>query len=516
MSATPFAGAGAVSAAVARPHSTVLVDFDETLWLRSSTETYLDTLRPRVLAVPLLTALDVLRPWALLPGDRRRFVYRDWLRVLVASVLLPWSLLRWRRIAPGLGRRWQNEELLQALGAARSRPVHVVTFGFRPVVAPLLAGIDAAARLTVVGGLLDGPRLRREGKRVHAERVLGETAVAEAVLVTDSEDDADLLEVCRSPVLTRWPGARYERAFSDAYQPLLYTRKGKRAGQKYLLQHVLLEDVLLLSLAAAWTMERPLLGAVALLLLHLSFWLVYEIGYHENDHLAALRERAPSVPEGAEAYRDRMKPRAAWATALAVGLSGAALLALGNPDALALLDGTEPGAGLVVATGLLWAGYLCAARALYWAYNRFDPRVRGLPYAGLQVARTLGYAVVVTLTLPGALALAAVVVARWVPYAAYRSTGTEWASDRRMLLWSAFVVMLCLGLALDAAAVLVPQTVVIALWLAARAHRPLRQTVRQVLAGNGSGPPAPAGDQRPGELGAEAAAEDRDASVRVR
>lgn len=306
--------------------------------------------------------LDVLRPWALLPGARRRFVYRDWLRVLVASLLLPWSLLRWRRIAPALGRRWQNEELLEALGPDRHLEVHVVTFGFRPVVAPLLAGIDAATRLTVVGGLFTGPRLRRAGKRAHAERELGAPAVADAVLVTDSEDDADLLETCRAPVLTRWPQARYERALADAYVPFLYTRKGKRPGQKYLLHHVLLTDVLLLCLAAAWAMERPLLGALALLLLHLSFWLVYEIGYHENDHLAVLRERAPSVPAGAAAYGARMKPLAAWAAALVVGLPGAALLAVSNPGALSLLGSAEPGPRLVSRPGCCGPA-TCSSRA---------------------------------------------------------------------------------------------------------------------------------------------------------
>lgn len=92
-----------------------LVDFDETLWLRSSTEVYLASLRPRLLAFLVLTALDVLRPWRWLPGDRRTFLYRDWIRVSVTSLLLPWSLLLWRRQAKGLGRRWQNGPLVDAL-----------------------------------------------------------------------------------------------------------------------------------------------------------------------------------------------------------------------------------------------------------------------------------------------------------------------------------------------------------------------------------------------------------------
>ena len=186
-----------------------------------------------------------------------------------------------------------------------------------------------------------------------------------------------------------------------------------------------------------------------------------------------------------------MKPAAAWASALAVGLPGAALLAVANPGALTLLGGLDRGWVLVAATSALWVAYLLVARALYWGYNRLDPAVRGLPYAGLQAARTLGYALVVHVTLPGALALAALVVARWVPYAAYRSLGTRWAGNGRMLLWSAFVLMLCLGLVVDAAAVLVPQTAVTAAWLAARAHRPLRQTARQVLARPPSAPPGP-------------------------
>jgi hypothetical protein len=189
-----------------RTQSATLVDFDETLWLRSSTEAYLAGARPRWIAVAIQRGLDVLRPWSVLPGDRKSFLYRDWLRVLTITVLLPWTLPLWRRRAPALAARWRNRELMLALEGAG--PVCVVSFGFGPLVRPLLAEVLPGARLVVVSDILRGYRVRAQGKRVAVERVLGRDVLAGAVVVTDSRDDVDLLAACRTPLLLVWPTAR--------------------------------------------------------------------------------------------------------------------------------------------------------------------------------------------------------------------------------------------------------------------------------------------------------------------
>lgn len=182
----------------------VVVDFDETLLLVSSTLAYLEALRPRKAAAAIIFGLRALRPWRWLPSWRADPVYTDyWLRVLVTTVILPWSLPRWRKRAPALGARWRNQELLDALRAP-GRELHVGTFGIRFVVAPMLDGIAPDASLTVAAGWLGAPRFRSGGKLRAFERELGDAVVADAIVVTDSLDDADLLAACRTPVLVRW------------------------------------------------------------------------------------------------------------------------------------------------------------------------------------------------------------------------------------------------------------------------------------------------------------------------
>ena len=465
-------GARVRQAISVRDHSAVLIDFDETLFLRSSTESYLGSARPRWLALIVLELLDVLRPWAFLPGERSRFVYRDWLRVLLISVLLPWTLIRWRRQAPALGRRWQNDELLAALQGRG--PVHVVTFGFAPVVRPLLAGMTVDAELTVVSSLTRGHRVRAEGKLPAARRELGNQVVVGSLVVTDSEDDADLLAYARTGVLAQWPAAVHETAFFRSYVPFLYTRKGKRAGQRYLVHNVLLEDVVVLVLAFAWTAANPVLTAIGLLTLHLSFWLVYEIGYHENDHRAALRERAPHRPAGAEEHADRMKPVFAWLCALLLALPGCYLVALGAGPSLRTTAGPGSGPAVVGVVLFTWVAYLLVSRAAFAAYNQLETSRRSFPYAVLQLTRTAGYGVLLTASHVGVIALGALVLARWFPYMTYRDLGQHPRGSHRLTMLLAFVVLGLVQAAGDPEVLWSLQAVVVLLYFMGRAHRPLR------------------------------------------
>ena len=50
-------------AAVLTHTGPVLLDFDETLYLRNSTEDFIDCARPAVLALLVLRLLDFIRPW---------------------------------------------------------------------------------------------------------------------------------------------------------------------------------------------------------------------------------------------------------------------------------------------------------------------------------------------------------------------------------------------------------------------------------------------------------------------
>lgn len=459
-------------AVAAQQHSVVLCDFDETLWLRNSTESYLDSVRPRWLAVLLLQMLDVVRPWGLLPGPNRRFLYRDWMRVLLVTVFIPWTLPRWRRSAAVLGGQWRNQELLDSVGGVA--PLHVVTFGFGPVVRPLLTALHPSARLTVASGLLRGWQVRAKGKRAAVESELSRGIVAEALFITDSADDADLLAACRTPMLLVWPSAQYVPAHCTSYVPFLYTRRGKRAGQKYLLHNVLLEDVAVLGLAFAWTADRPVLVAAGLALLHASFWIIYEIGYHENDHYAVRREQKPHRPVGSAEYAKRMKPHLAWMCSLVPALPGCWLLAAGAGSSLRVGGGFDellPRAGAVL---LAWTGYLVASRGAYWIYNRLPEDRRSPMYIVLQLTRTAGYGVLLVLDPTGVVVVGALVLGRWIPYLAYRDLGVHLRISHRMLMLIAFCLLGAVQSVSEPSTWWDMQAAVAFLYFLARARRPVQ------------------------------------------
>jgi len=310
---------GALGGPDARTH--VIVDFDETLWLRNTTEEYLHSLRPRVLALAILLAIDALRPWAFLRRKDARLLYRDWIRTVACTVLMPWSLGLWRRGAAERARRWRNGTLIEWLGRDGRRPLQVATLGLDVLVRPILKHIDPTAELIAAGTLWSGYRIRHLGKSAWIDaRLAG--MVSDAVVITDSEHDADILAGAGTPVLVKWPDAEYRPAFADSYLPFLYTQRAKRPGENYMLYGFLLEDMVHLWLAFAWIMAQPLVGALALLLMHLGFFAVYELGYRENDVLAVRHEAKPTLKAQATAYVDRVKPGLAWLAGLVLSLPG--------------------------------------------------------------------------------------------------------------------------------------------------------------------------------------------------
>ena len=66
----------ATLAAVRTHEGPLLVDLDETLYLRNSTEDFIDCARPGLLALLLLRVLEVLKPWRLTGGIDTRDTWR--------------------------------------------------------------------------------------------------------------------------------------------------------------------------------------------------------------------------------------------------------------------------------------------------------------------------------------------------------------------------------------------------------------------------------------------------------
>ena len=467
----------------------VILRFDETLWLRDSTEMYLRSLWPRLPAVLLLMLLERLRPWRYLAGAEAERQYRDCLRVLVTSLLLPWNIVIWRRRARRLGPVHANEPLLALTG--KGAPPLVVSSGFRFIVAPLLRAIDPRLRLCVAGGFWTGFRLRRRAKWPALVAAVGAPAASRALYVTNSDDDRDVLDAVEHPLLIRWPAARHVDALADAYVPFLYTQRGKRTGSDYLVQVVLKRDVAVLWLAYAWSQPSPVLAGVALLLLHLSFWLIYEISYHENDVLGERLESQPSLAAGFGDMRQRMCARCAWIASLLLALPALPLLACAA-------DAQGRGAltaGALIGLALGWVLYLAAARATFWLYNHRSPASRGLLYLGLQLFRSVGYGLFLPATVAGAALCIAHVLVSWVPYLAYRYGHVRIETPDRLLYPIDFLLVLLAVTLLtrDPGGLLNVQTGAILLYFGWRARHEAMAWLRSAtpLAATSGAEPAP-------------------------
>ncbi|WP_028080677.1 haloacid dehalogenase-like hydrolase [Solimonas soli] len=418
----------AALAAVREHHGALLIDLDETLYLRNSTEDFLDSARPGLLALLLLRLLDVLKPWRWTGGESTRDVWR----VRVILTLLPWTLRRWWRRVPGLVRDHRNVALLEALAPAGPR-AWVVTAGFAPIVAPLIEalGLDHGRVLACSLFELDDRRL---GKLPRVVAALGEKSLRDSLVLTDSPDDDALLEACARPLHVVWPNALYRRALSHVYLPGQYLTLVKRPGERYILRGILQEDFAFWLLASLALAAAPLTHALGLGALLLSFWTIYELGYVDNDRIAARYEREPKLSAAFHQAPVATPVVQPWLWAAAAGSAGIWLLRWPAP----------PG----MRDALAWAAMLLATHLWFRFYNRVDKATRVWLYPGLQAARSVAFAVIVPVCLGGAIALGAHVLARWMPYVVYRNGRSSWPEVPFHLLRLVFYVVLMLMLTL--------------------------------------------------------------------
>lgn len=395
---------------IAAHHGALLIDFDETLFLRNSTECFIDCAWPGTLALLLLRLLDVLKPWRFGGGEAAR---DNWRAGLVA-IALPWTWWRWRRRCSSLAAAYTNRPLVQALRANRNSQKIIVSIGFSRVIAPLAKAMGLED-LRIIGSRLFRPSDRGAGKLAMCMATLGPVEVAHALVLTDSETDMPLLQRCRTALLVRWPQARFEEALRQVYLPGQYISRIKHPGQRYILRGILQEDFAFWLLASLPLALDPLWHCIGLLLLLLSFWTVYEQGYVDNDHCAALYEENPKL--SASYLADPMPPHTAQAWTWSAVCGGLGLIALEFPQPP---QATE---------FLRWAAVLLGTWALFRIYNRVDKSTRVWLYSGLQLARGAAFVAVAAISPIGAAALGAHIFARWAPYYFYRQGGRRWLSE---------------------------------------------------------------------------------------
>jgi hypothetical protein len=441
----------AALAAIHAHDGPLLIDLDETLYLRNSTEDFIDCARPALLALLLLRALDMIKPWRLTGRDTRD----NW-RVCAIAILFPWTQWRWRAQARRLAASNTNQRLKAALDAL-PRPPIILTTGFRSIVTPLLAEmgfVDAkivAARLCRFAD-------RRNGKLQMASVALGTDAIGRCLAVTDSLADLDLLDRCARPFRTVWPQARYRRALSGVYLPGQYISQIKHPGKRFILRDVLQEDFAFWVLSSIGLAANPALHIAGLLLLSLSFWTIYERGYADNDVSGSRYEADPVLSAAfgrVEVATPTVQP---WIWALAAG--GAANMIL------------HPEAGAFIAHFGLWIGVLISTHACFSLYNRIDKMSRVWLYPLLQLARSAAFTVVAPIEPAGAAALGAHVLSRWAPYQFYRLASRRWPNTRMplMRLISFMLLIVLMACAVGAPALTTWSTLALLLWNAFRAR----------------------------------------------
>jgi hypothetical protein len=447
-------------AAVLTHRGPVLLDLDETLYLRNSTEDFIDSARPALLALLVLRALDLFEPWRLTGGIETRDVWR----VRCVMVLFPWTGRYWDTRVRALAARWANTPLIDAVNrraesANHSAPI-ITTFGFHSVVKPLVAALGlpptriVAARTSTFAD-------RRSGKFRMVVAALGNETVRRALVLTDSSQDDELLRACAVPLRKVWPEARFRPALSGHYLPGQYLSQVKRPGERYITHGILQEDFALWVLSSVMLAPRLVPQVAALLFLLLSFWAIYERGYVDNDRIAARFEPDPRL---SDAFREGFTatPRSApWVWAAVSGAIGVTILhGFGSRQAIAAFG--------------VWSAVLVGTYGAFWIYNRFDKSTRVWLYPGLQVARSAAFVALVPINLIGAVAISAHVLAKWVPYSVYRAQDAWPDSSHLMTRLLFFVVLLVLiAFALGFSSIWTWSTALLLAWNLIRARHEL-------------------------------------------
>jgi len=422
-------GPEAAIAALRHHIGPVLLDLDETLYFRNSTEDFIDSARPGTLALLLLRLLDLLTPWRWTGGE----VTRDVWRVRLITAFFPWITRRWRHRVGHLAAIYGNERLVSAL-KGRSTPPIIATVGFQLIVEPLIAALGFPG-VTIVAARLSTFKDRRGGKLSLVMNALGEDTVRNGMVITDSTQDLPLLDACAHPLRTVWPGAHYKRALSSVYLPGQYLTQIKRPGERYIVRGILQEDFAYWVLGSIALAAFPMLHLIGLLFLLASFWAIYECGYVDNDKVAC---RYESEPKLTTQFTDVCVATPRFEPWLWAFVSGAlAIVLLRWPQSAAPLDFAK------------WSGVLITTHQWFRLYNRLDKSTRVWMYFGLQLARSAAFMVLVPVSLIAAVAIAAHVLARWIPYYVYRFGGTDWPNVPLCLTRLMFLLILSLIVAMS-------------------------------------------------------------------
>ncbi len=435
----------------ASKNTPIILDFDETLFLRNSTAEYLNSLRPRLIGLMILKILSLIKPWYWMPKPFKGSQIKDWFLVVISTLFLPWTIFLWQQKAKQLAYQYSNDRLIKAVNKNYDSPVIIASLGFNFIIKPILKHLPIRQDLIIGCRFWRGAQDRSQGKLCLLQEELPKSSIKSAIAVTDSHDDLPLLQTVENPCLVTWPLAKYVPPLKDVYLPFFYLEKVKRHGENYTLRVIFWDDLPVLLLAFAWQANHLLLQGFSILFLLVSFWCVYELGYYENDRVAEKYENQPKLAITYNLYRQMMNSWYPWFWSLVFGVIGVALLEKARGVSFLFESQLLKTSVSLLNPGLLpylyWAVFLLLLRLCFWVYNHLNKSTRTWLYLLLQSFRYYGFLAVTSTNIIGTSLLSSHILSRSILYVVYRYSGgsaDNWPKQvpEKLLRWLVFIFLL--------------------------------------------------------------------------
>jgi hypothetical protein len=449
----------------------IVVDFDETLWLRNSTEFFLASLKPSLWVSLVLQIIGLLKPWKIL-NRTDSSAYRDLYRIKCVLFFIPSAVKQWEKIAAVMGPELVNQALYDQLVRHGTDHVYVASYGFDFIIKPLLNAIDPALNLVVSSTLTHSAELKLEGKASAVKKIIGADALQNAIAITDSMVDIDLLESCRVGALVVWSKAVYTQAGMAPMLPFVYLKKIKRPNENYFSRAIIGHDYLTLLLAFALFNDQPLLCALGMFFFLLAYFCAYEIGYYENDRLGLKYENNPKVSAQFIHYHGAFDPRVAWFTSMVLALIGSVIV-VDNVSIIPAYIGVT-GVPAVFSIFFSFMAFLVSVRLVFAWFNRIQVKGRIVPMLFLQLARTTGYIFFFSTSLAGELLCVSLGFAKWIPYLVYRFGGDRQGFPSHLIsfiIFTTFMLVFAYGDNINFSRLFDTQAIIIFLYLLFRATK---------------------------------------------
>lgn len=388
----------------------IFVDFDHTLFACNSTELFIASCRPAFLAAAIDFLVRDCIPWRL-TGLPRWFRLRDFVCCLLILLVMPWTWWQWRRQAPALFARHESAAVRRSLERLPPDKLVLVSFGMRFILRALLRGSRWDSTPLIATRLWSGPRHFARGKMALLGDHFTAEEIASATAISDSDDDRDLLTGVQLGILIAPQGGRF-RAAEQRYVPLRYTTQAKY-GALHMLDKVLLIDLAILVLGSSRDIDDMLRRLLCMPFLVLSLVCVYEMGYYENDMVAARTEAKPTLTAASQRFLSYPIQPAAWIWAIGLGIAGCGAAAL-----------TRSISTLALGPAILaWVILLVLLRLVFLLYNQQPVRSRIMLYPLLQLMKFLPVFFLIHPTGMGVLLALSQVATMWVVYILYRLGG---------------------------------------------------------------------------------------------